>query len=143
MMAPAGKRARTAEGDPTRSFFERLAERGHERMGERGHERLLESASGTLRFDLTDGGEEHWFVTLDKGDVTVSHGRAAADVEVRASRSLFDDVVSGKVNATAAVLRGELVADGDPGLLFVFQRLFPAPPRSRAARRAGREGRPS
>ena len=29
----------------------------------------------------------------------------------------------------ASILRGRLVAEGDPALLILFQRLFPAPPK--------------
>ena len=36
----------------------------------------------------------------------------------------------------AAVLRGAVAIEGDPGLLVLFQRLFPGPPKRRQARRA-------
>ena len=39
----------------------------------------------------------------------------------------MDDLVSGRANAMASTLRGELVIDGDPDVLVRFQRLFPAP----------------
>ena len=58
--------------DATATFFEQLAARGHEP--------LLQSASGTLRFELKNGGRtQYWFVTIDKGDITVSHANAEAD----------------------------------------------------------------
>jgi len=119
--------------DPSRSFFDDLAARGHEP--------LLQNASGTLRFDLVDGRRvEHWYVTTDKGDVTVSHEKAAADAALRIDRSLFDQIASGRMNAMAAALRGVLVPEGNLSLFMVFQRLFPGPPRSRARRRTdGRE----
>jgi putative sterol carrier protein len=119
--------------DPSRSFFDDLAARGHEP--------LLQNASGTLRFDLVDGRRvEHWCVTIDKGDVTVSHEKAAADAALRIDRSLFDQIASGRMNAMAAALRGVLVPEGNLSLFMVFQRLFPGPPRSRARRRTdGRE----
>ena len=103
-------------------------------LATRGHEPLVKSASGTVRFDLVDGNDvEHWYVTLRKGDVEVSHESTSADTVVRLDRLAFDGMVSGTVNALAATLRGELVADGDLGLVMLFQRLFPSPPSVAAA----------
>ena len=59
--------------------------------------------------------------------ITVSHADGAADCVVRADAALFDDLVRGEANAMASILRGRLVAEGDPALLIRFQRLFPAP----------------
>jgi hypothetical protein len=53
---------------------------------------------------------------------------SGADCVVRATKGLFDDVATGRVNAMAALLRGELVAEGNPNLLVRLQRLFPSPP---------------
>jgi hypothetical protein len=107
--------------DATGDFFERLRARGHEPM--------LRQGRGTLRFEIGDGRIERWYVTIDRGDVTVSHKNAKADCTVRASRELFDGMAAGEVNATAALLRGAIGAEGDPELLLLFQRLFPGPPR--------------
>jgi putative sterol carrier protein len=135
-MAPAGTIQKETATDPVESFFAQLAERGHEPLLARG--------SGTVRFDLAEGKKvEHWLVAIEKGDVTVSHRNAAADTILRVDRSLFEQMVTGKVNATAAVLRGLLETEGNLGLVVLFQRLFPGPPRSRAKRTAtqGRGGR--
>jgi putative sterol carrier protein len=127
MPAVSKTKPKTAK-DPTRALFEDLAARGHEP--------LLKDASGTLRFDLVDGRRvEQWYVSVDQGDVTVSHEKAAADTVLRTDRTLFDQIASGRRNAMAATLRGELVPEGNLSLLMVFQRLFPGPPRSRARRR--------
>jgi putative sterol carrier protein len=135
-MPVASKTKRKSAQDPTRAFFDDLAAREHEP--------LLQGASGTVRFDLVDGRRvEHWYVSIDNGDVTVSHELAAADTVLRTERSVFDRIASGRMNALAAVLRGELLPDGDLSLLMGFQRLFPGPPRSRARRRTnGRERSP-
>jgi putative sterol carrier protein len=120
--------ARATSGKPTTSatqeFFDDLAARGHEP--------LLQNASGALRFDLSDGGRtEHWFVAIDKGDVSVSHKRGKADAVVRVDRAFLDRILTGRENAMAAALRGVLVPEGDLGLLMLFQRLFPGPPGAR------------
>ena len=112
--------------DAVSEFFDDLAGRGHEP--------LLGNTSGTLRFDLVDGPEtEPWYVRIDRGQLAVSHADDAADAVVRIRRQLMAAMVSGRVNATAAVLRGELEPHGDLGLLVSFQRIFPGPPDSRRA----------
>jgi putative sterol carrier protein len=110
--------------DATTEFFQGLEARGHESA--------LEKATGTLRFDISDGGERptRWSVAIERGDVTVSHRNTKADCVVRADHALFDGIARGEVNPIAAVLRGAIAAEGDLGLLVSFQRLFPSPPRS-------------
>lgn len=107
--------------DATTEFFQDL--------GTRGHEPLLEKATGTVRFDVSNGKRTgHWLVTIKKGDVAVSQKNARADCVARADRAVFDGIVKGEVNPMAALLRGTLSAEGDPELLVLFQRLFPGPP---------------
>src|SRR5579862_5432015 len=110
--------------DAVAAFFEQL--------GQRGREPLLEKASGTVRVELAVGRRtERWLVKLDGGDVAVSQRNGPADCILRADRRLFADMVRGKANAIAALLRGALVLEGDIELLVVFQRLFPGPARGR------------
>jgi putative sterol carrier protein len=117
-------------GDATADFFEDL--------GRRGHEPLLGKTSTTFRFDVENGKQERWLVSVDKGDLAVSHKRGAPDCVIRAHRDVFDKVARGQLNAMAAALRGLLVLEGDPRLLVRFQRLFPSPPRAAGPARAGR-----
>jgi hypothetical protein len=106
-----------------------------EDLGRTGHVPLLQRVKGTLRFDLDDdGGVEHWHVAIDKGDVKVSRRKTAADAVVNTDRALLDDMVQGRVNATAAALRGLISVEGNLGLIMLFQRLFPGPPGTRAAK---------
>jgi SCP-2 sterol transfer family. len=106
--------------DPTTAFFERLAAQARSP--------LLRNQSGTLRFDLTDGDlEECWHVTIKKGELSVSREDRAADCMVHAEKALFDGMVAGEVNATAATLRDALTMEGNAGLFLFFQRLFPGP----------------
>ena len=106
--------------DPTTQFFADLAARGHVP--------LLTSTSGTLRFDLEGGGAiAHWYVTIKKGDVSVSHAAGGVDCVVRTDKELFDRMAAGTANAMAASLRGLVAPVGDLRLLIQFQRLFPGP----------------
>ncbi len=103
--------------DETREFFNKIRRSGYEP--------LLRNASGTLRFDLADGDRlEHWYLTVRKGDIVVSHRTADADTVVRCDKALFEGMLRGEVNATAAALRGLLVPQGDMGLLLSMARLF-------------------
>lgn len=104
----------------TSEFFDRLAERGHEPGFAR--------STGSLRFDLTrNGTTEHWRVELRRGAITVARSADAADCVIHADGALFDDLASGRANAMAALLRGQVIAEGEPQLLIRFQRVFPAP----------------
>jgi predicted lipid carrier protein YhbT len=108
--------------DATTEFFREL--------GRRGHTPLLAKVTGTVRFDLVDGDRtDRWLVTVDLGDITVSHKGGAAECTIRAERAYFDRLARGEENAIAGVLRGALECVGDVELMFAIQRLFPGPPR--------------
>jgi hypothetical protein len=116
--------------NPTAEFFQDLSARGREPA--------LRNVTGTLRFDVTTQGHvEQWWVRLDRGELRVSTGsagtdRADPDCLIETPRTVFDGIATGEVNAMAALLRGDLVAAGDPELLVAFQRLFPSGPRAGA-----------
>jgi len=111
-------------GDPPSSFFEALSSSGHDP--------LLAQATGTLRFELREGGTTHrWLVSVDRGEISVSRARRKADCVIRADKALFEGIARGEVNATAAALRGAIEVEGDPRLLTLFQRILPGPPAKR------------
>jgi hypothetical protein len=119
--------------DATTDFFAALARRGHDP--------LLDKARGTVRIELVNGKQtERWLLAFDKGDITVSHRNARADVTLRTDKASFDEIAAGKMNAAAAVLRGEVAIEGDWELMVFFQRLLPGPPVSRKRRPAGGDG---
>jgi predicted lipid carrier protein YhbT len=117
--------------DPTARFFEALADRGDEP--------LLRKASGSTRFEVVDGKRtRRWVVTVDKGRIGVSRQAGAfPDCVFRVDKTLFDRIASGKENAVAAVLRGDVAIEGDWRLLVWMQRLFPGPQRWRRTDTAG------
>ena len=113
---------KTSAGDTAATFFDEL--------GRRGNEPLLRKVSGRVRFDLVDGAHtDSWLVAVDKGELTVAREAGAADCTIRGERAVFEEVVGGRTNAMAAVLRGALVCHGDLELLLAIQRIFPDPPR--------------
>jgi putative sterol carrier protein len=104
-------------------------------LGSRGREPSLAQARGTIRFDLVDGKRtDRWLVSLDRGDVSVSRKNATADCIVRTESTVFEAILSGDANGMASFLRGELTIEGDPELLVLIQRVFPAPAVRRARR---------
>jgi putative sterol carrier protein len=112
--------------DPVEAFFAELASKRHEP--------LLHRASGSLRVDLqTQDGVERWYLSLVRGDVSVSHRNAKADAILRMDRKLFEGMTRGTVNLTAALLRGVLQIEGDLTLIMAFDRLLPGPRRSQAS----------
>jgi len=68
--------------DAVTAFFEDL--------GSRGYDPLLRSVSATVRFDLVSGKTtERWLLTIQKGNLSVSHRNVRADAVIRLSRALF------------------------------------------------------
>jgi putative sterol carrier protein len=102
-----------------------------EHIGKVGHLTELEKAHGTLLFEIADTEPiERWLVTVDNGDVSVERGAhaKAPTCVVRGTRAVLEGIAKGELNAMAAVLRGDLVIDGDLQLLMLVQRVFPGPP---------------
>ena len=55
---------------------------------------------GSIRIDLLDGETtEHWYLSLNKGVVTISHKTSRADAVMRTDKKLFEGMAKGTVNA--------------------------------------------
>jgi hypothetical protein len=120
--------------EPIEEFFQRLTHGAPVR--------LLRRADGSLRIDLTSGTTtERWFITIRKDAVSVSHRNAKADAVIRTSKDLFEGMVTGRVNAMTAALRGVVSLEGDPSLLVLFQRALPGPPSTVTGQGAAVTGR--
>ena len=127
-------RPKTKAGSRTRRApapGETASDRFFENLHATGNNPLLKGESGVIRFDLSGGAAlERWYVTVEDGDLTVSHRGGRADTVIKVDRMLLDRVAEGTENAMAAQLRGALVVEGDLHLLMIFQRIFPGPPKS-------------
>jgi len=116
-------RSASLASDPVARFFEVLAEPGHLAT--------FEGESATLRFEVLDGERvDRWYLTVANGDVTVARRNGPADVVVRIKRPDMEAMLTGRLNAQAALLRGLLGFDGDVAALMMFQRCLPGPPGS-------------
>jgi hypothetical protein len=123
-VATTTARSASPAADPINQFFAGLTEPGHLAT--------FESESATLRFDIKDGASvQRWHVTVHDGDVAVARRADPADAIVTAERPQVEAIVTGRVNATAAVLRGLLKIEGSMSALMMFQRCLPGPPGSK------------
>ena len=109
-----------AVSSPTNAFFDELSRRGQDpALGRR---------SASLEFDIIDGKRhERWLVVVTKGDVDVTRDGGQADCVLHVDRALFDDMVEGRRNGMAAILRGAVKLEGDLGALALLLRLVPSP----------------
>ncbi len=123
--------------DATSEFFERISKPSARPP--------LGTVTGTVRIDLDRGkATEHYLLTIDKGNISVSSENVKADATMHTDKALFDKLARGEANAMASVLRGLIAGEGDPKLLVLIQRLFPGPPNARTARTtATQEARPA
>ena len=124
--------------DQTDAFFEKLAKPRHVK--------LLEGRSGTLLVEVGNGEKaeaDRWYVTLHKGDVSVSRTGKDPDAVLRASRDTVNAILTGRMNAMAATLRGLADVEGRGDLLIALQSLFKPSQGAADQREAGYAERPS
>jgi putative sterol carrier protein len=109
--------------DPIGQFFASLVEPG--RIS------TFEGESASLRFDIGSGSRrERWRVQVTDGEVAVTRASAPADAVVHIERPHLEAIVTGRLNAQAALLRGLLTCEGSMAALIMFQRCLPGPPGS-------------
>ena len=104
--------------DAVTAFFEDL--------GSRGYDPLLRSVSAAVRFDLVSGKTtERWLLTIQKGNLSVSHRNVRRRRRhPAAAGTLFERVASGETTLLPAMLRGEVVLEGDYRLMIMIRRLL-------------------
>jgi putative sterol carrier protein len=120
--------------DPTADFFNRVIQQRAQL--------LARPVTATIRFDLERGdGLEQWFITFDRGTVGVSREERPADCTVRASKEIFDRILTGEMNPPTAFFRHEVRVEGDLMVWAVFLKLPPGPPGARDPREIVRERR--
>jgi hypothetical protein len=109
--------------DPIDQFFVSLAEPG--RIS------TFEGESASVRFDVGDGpAATQWYIQITDGAVTVTRANGRADAVVKIAPGSLEAIVTGRLNAQAAILRGLLTCEGSMAALIMFQRCLPGPPGS-------------
>jgi putative sterol carrier protein len=117
---------RTGQGQasgPVGQFFHELADAVYVETFAR--------QKATLRFDARHGDSvDSWHINVHDGEVDVSRQNDPADAVVTLSQADLEQIVTGRMNAQAATLRGVLSCQGDLAGLMMFQRCLPGPPGS-------------
>ena len=65
-----------------------------------------------------------WTVKVADGAVTVDEGDTGGDCTISTSAEVFDKIVAGQQNPTAAYMSGKLKIKGDMGAAMKLQKLF-------------------
>jgi putative sterol carrier protein len=78
--------------------------------------------SNSYVFDI--GGAGTWTVKVADGAVTVDEGDTGGDCTISTSAEIFEKVVAGEQNPTAAYMSGKLKIKGDMGAAMKLQKLF-------------------
>lgn len=98
----------------------------------------LARTRAVIRLEVTDGPPGGgWTLVVADGRIQESDDAADADCVLRADAATLEGLATGRVNATAAILRGVLHADGAPDVLAAIQGLLPGPPGSIGPRPPG------
>ena len=102
-----------------------VRDRFFSQLSEPKHVRILERTAGTILAEIKDGKRtQRWYVTIHKGEVSVSRSGSKPDCVIRTDGATFDAILTGKLNAMPALLRGLLDVEGDVALLAALQALF-------------------
>ena len=79
--------------------------------------------NNSYAFDIEGAGQ--WTVKVTDGNVQVVDGAEEADVTITASEEVFQRILAGEQNPTAAYMTGKLKLKGDMGAAMKLQKLFP------------------
>ena len=116
--------------DATREFVDGLCAGGPHPV--------LARTRAVIRIEVADGPPGGgWTLVVADGRIRESDDVEDADCVIRADAATLEGLATGRVNATAAILRGVLHADGAPEVLAAIQGLMPGPPGSTGPRRPG------
>ena len=75
-------------------------------------------------FDIEGAGQ--WTVKVEDGSVSVAEGVEDGDVTISASEEVFQKILAGEQNPTAAYMTGKIKLKGDMGAAMKLQKLFPS-----------------
>lgn len=104
---------------------------------------MPEKFTATLRFDLTQDGKvvEHWYVTINRGEISVSQDDRNADVMTTVERETYERIITGEIGIVAAIFSNQVQVEGDVALLVTFKRFYRSPPGTRDPRRVAAQRR--
>lgn len=79
--------------------------------------------TNSYAFDIEGAGQ--WTVKVEDGSIRVVDGIDDADVTISASQEVFQKIVAGEQNPTAAYMTGKLKLKGDMSAAMKLQKVFP------------------
>jgi len=97
-----------------REFFETLPARANGKHAE--------GIDASYVFAIDGAGT--WTVRVADGAVTVDEGDTGGDCTISTSVAVFEKIVAGQQNPTAAYMSGKLKIKGDMGAAMKLQKLF-------------------
>jgi putative sterol carrier protein len=101
-------------------------------LARQGFQPALRHIGAAVRTDLVhDDRTDHWMVRIDHGRMSVSREDGDADCVIRTDEETFGRIVTGEVNALAALMRGMVLIEGDEELILALQRTLPDSPGGR------------
>jgi putative sterol carrier protein len=81
--------------------------------------------NNSYAFDIEGAGQ--WTVKVEGGSVSVADGLDdSADATISTSQEVFEEIIAGERNPTAAYMTGKLKLKGDMGAAMKLQNLFPS-----------------
>ena len=103
-------------GQTTQEFFDGLAAQADTSQ--------TAGMNNAYAFDIEGAGQ--WTVRVTEGSVAVVQGMDEdADCTISTSQEVFERIVAGEQNPTAAYMTGKLKLKGDMGAAMKLQKLFP------------------
>jgi predicted lipid carrier protein YhbT len=107
-----------------------------DRIRRLGRVEALADVTGSLRFDIDQGGQnDAWLVSVHNGQISVEHRDGEADCVVQLDGELLARMATGQANAMTALLRADMMVTGDVQLLVLLERLLPGPAGAHGPRR--------
>ena len=87
---------------------------------------LVKNTNGVYWFKLSDSTPSDWYLDLKNGNGSLTSGSYDGKVNVTMTMNseVFNDMVSGKLKATAAFMSGKLKIKGDMGLAMKLEKVM-------------------
>jgi len=85
---------------------------------------LLRGVTGTYLFEI--GNAEHWFISVQDGEISMEEERHDADCTISCDESDFIDIIEGRRNLITAAMQGRVKIHGDVLLAQRFHGLVRA-----------------
>jgi putative sterol carrier protein len=85
------------------------------------NEPILRDVRGSYLFEIEQVGS--WFVSVDRGKVSVDPAKHQADCVISCNEQDFVDFVEGRRNLVTALMQGRVQVQGDMALAQKFHRL--------------------